>query len=149
MDFNNILIKEDSIENAVKVHATISEFTKPADVNYFRERYKNRTHFILVAYIDSFPVGYLIAYDKYKDGSIYYWMVGVNPDFRNRWILSQLTDAFESWSREKRYNMIHVKTRESRPGMPYYLRKSWYTSQDPLIDKVPDDEDILLLQKKL
>lgn len=84
MNSHHISVREGTIEQAVGVHSTIAEFTKPADVEYFKDRYKEKTHLILVAYLEDNLAGYLIAYDKHQDGSIYYWMIGVNPDFRQK-----------------------------------------------------------------
>jgi len=149
MNINTVTVREDTIENALQVHSTIPEFTKPADVEYFQNRYKDKLHCILVVYMKEEPAGYLIAYDKFSDGSTYCWMVGVNPNFRRKWILSELMWNFEKLCREKEFHTIHVKTRKSREGMAYYLDKTWYIPQNPQLEVPPVDDDILLLQKNI
>lgn len=71
---NKIIIKEVLIEEAVNVNASIVEFNKPYQKNYFEKRYKNKNELIIVAYINEQPAGYIVGYDKFSDNSFYCWM---------------------------------------------------------------------------
>jgi hypothetical protein len=58
----NIQIKEDSIDVAIKVNGTITEFDNHYDKSYFEDRYKDSAKLILVAYVDNQPAGYMLSY---------------------------------------------------------------------------------------
>lgn len=145
---NKVIIKEDSIDVAVTVHATIPEFNKPADTAYFEERYNGKRHVIFVAYLDERPIGYMISYDKFGDGSIYCWMAGVNPEFRKLGALTKLTEKLESWCKENSIHTIHIKTRNRRREILNYLIKNGYLLTEVLPEPVIANNRILL-QKEI
>ncbi len=118
-----ITIKEVSIEEAVKVNATIVEFGDPYQKEYFEDRYKDKEKLIIVAYVNGQPAGYLVGYDRLEDGSFYCWMAGVNPSFRKMGVLKALMDYEDKWAKEKGYNKIKIKTRNNRREMLAYLVK--------------------------
>lgn len=66
-------IREDSVDVAVTVNATVTEFAVPCDRAYFEDRYGDREKLILAAYVDDSPAGYLVGY-RSEDGSFYCWM---------------------------------------------------------------------------
>jgi len=145
---SEILIKVDSIDNAVKVNKTVIEFDESYDKKYFEDRYKNSNELILVAYIDNSPVGYMVSYDKDKDGSFYCWMAGVNPEFRQLGILSKLMEYLYQWSRNNGYKKIKIKTRNNRREMLSFLIKSGFNFTE--VESWPSIEDNrILLEKKL
>lgn len=121
-----ISIKEDSIDNAVKVTKTIIEFDKPYDKKYFEDRYQNSNKLILVAYINDFPVGYTVSYDRDEDGSFYCWMAGVDPEFRRFGILNKLMEYLYQWAKNHGYKKIKIKTRNNRREMLSFLVKSGF-----------------------
>jgi len=63
----NIIVKEVSIEEVVKVNATIVEFDAAYSKEYFEERYKDAKKLIIVAYIDNNAAGYIVSYDRFHD----------------------------------------------------------------------------------
>ena len=119
---NKIIIKETIIEEAIKVNETIVEFESYSK-SYFEDRYKNRDKLIIVAYLDDQPAGYIVGYDRYKDGSFYCWMAGVDPEFRRKGILKFLMDYLDKWAKDKGYSKIRIKTRNNRRNMLAYLIK--------------------------
>lgn len=121
-----IVIKEDSIENAVKVSATISEFDMLYDKAYFENRYKDKVNLVLVAYVDNQSAGYMVAYDKNNNGSFYCWMAGVNPLFRRLGILNKLMEYLKCWAISHGYRKLTIKTRNNRREMLSYLVKSGF-----------------------
>ena len=147
-DSNKVFVKEDSIDVAVTLHATIPEFDKPADAAFFEERYKGKQHVIFVAYLDEKPIGYMISYDRFSDGSIYCWMAGVNPEFRKLGALTKLMEKLESWCKENSIHTIHIKARNCRREMLSYLIKTGYLLT-AVLTKANIADNRILLQKEI
>ncbi|MFT4343112.1 MAG: GNAT family N-acetyltransferase [Candidatus Woesearchaeota archaeon] len=118
-----ISIKEASIEEALRVNATVTEFNKAYDKEYFENRYAGKEKLIIVAYVNSSPAGYIVGYDRFNDGSFYCWMAGVNPSFRKLGLLKAMMDFQSNWAKQKRYSKIRIKTRNNRREMLAYLIK--------------------------
>ena len=124
-------VLETSIENAMKVHAQIPEFTETLpDKKYFEERYNGKTHLILCAYENKTPVGYVIAYDKFADGSFYCWMAGVIPEFRKHGALTALIKHLFIWAKDNGYEKIKIKTRNDKRDMLRFLVKNGFSFTD-------------------
>ena len=140
----SIVIKEDSIEVAVKVNATITEFDKPYDKAYFEDRCKNSVSLILVAYVDNQPAGYMVSYDKNNDGSFYCWMAGVNPLFRRLGLLNKMMQYLNDWTKNHGYNKLTIKTRNNRREMLSYLVKSGFNFVEVQPQPAIEDNRILL-----
>lgn len=139
-----VIIKEDSIDIAVKVNATIVEFDKPYDKAYFEERYGGKENLILVAYVDSQPAGYMVSYDRNNDGSFYCWMAGVEPNFRRLGILKKLMGYLNDWAKSKGYEKITIKTRNSRREMLSFLVKAGFNFTEVQTQPSVKDNRILL-----
>lgn len=129
------------------VHAMIPEFDKPADPDYFRDRYEGKKHVILIAYFNEEPIGYLIAYDKYSDGSIYCWMTGVVPQARKKGGLTKLMKVLEGWARTQGFDSIRIKTRNRRREMLSYLIKNDFLITEVLPEPKTIDHRILFKKK--
>lgn len=140
----DIVIKEDSIDVAVKVNATIVEFDEPYSKEYFEERYKGKEKLILVAYIDNQSVGYMVSYDRNDDGSFYCWMAGVDPNFRRLGILKKLMEYLNDWAKNKGYKKITIKTRNNRREMLSFLVKAGFNFTEVQSQPSIDDNRILL-----
>jgi len=120
----NIIIKESTIEEVIKVHRKITEFyshNEPKE--YFTGRYGNKKKLIIVAYLNNSPAGYLIGYDKSNDGSFYCWIVGVDPKYRQMGILKKLMDYLIKWAKKQGYKKIKLSTWNSFRAMLSYLVK--------------------------
>ncbi|MFB6076882.1 MAG: GNAT family N-acetyltransferase [Candidatus Nanohaloarchaea archaeon] len=76
---------------------------------------------VLVARADGDDVGYLIAYDRFGDGSYYVWMPGVVPAFRREGIMSALLDRVTVIAAEQVYDELKIKTRNGRRAMRHLL----------------------------
>ena len=72
-----ISVREVTIEEVIKISPFIPEFRGTDYRQYFEERYRNKEHLIIAAYLDEKPAGYIVAYDKDGDNSFYCWMAGV------------------------------------------------------------------------
>jgi ribosomal protein S18 acetylase RimI-like enzyme len=121
-----ITIKEDPIEVAVGINATITEFDEAYDRAYFEDRCRDRTNLVLVAYVDGQPAGYMVSYDKDGDGSFYCWMAGVDPLFRRLGLLDRMMRYLYDWARERGYQKLTIKTRNNRREMLSYLVKAGF-----------------------
>ncbi|MFH1450415.1 MAG: GNAT family N-acetyltransferase [archaeon] len=121
-----ISVKETQIEEAVKVSATVTEFDEKYDKSYFENRYQDKEKLIIVAYADRQPAGFIVGYDKFGDGSFYCWMAGVNPEFRQKGVMKAMMDYQKNWAKEKGYDTIKIKTRNSRREMLSYLVKEGF-----------------------
>lgn len=120
-----LVIQEDSIETAVKIHQTIPEFTK-FDRSDFENRYQDSIKLILVAYLDNQPAGYLVAYQAETNQAFYCWMTGVNPKFRRQGILNKMMTYLNDWAKNHGYKKITIKTRNTRREMLSYLVKQGF-----------------------
>jgi len=140
------IVKEDSIEAALLVNATITEFDKPNTKEFFEERYGDRDKLILVAYVDDQPAGYLVSYDKDQDGSFYCWMTGVDPRFRRIGILKKMIQSVFDWAKERGYHCIRIKTRNSRREMLAYLIGAGFNAIE--VQTMPTTEDNRVLFEK-
>ena len=118
-----ITIKENQLQDIPKIN--IPEF-EPYSEEYFSDRIKDKQNLMLTAYIDNQPVGYLIAYDRFSDGSLYCWMAAVNPEFRRKCILTELMNYQEEWAKKHDYKRIKIKTRNCRREMLFYLIKKGF-----------------------
>ena len=123
----DILIKEGSLQNAYAVDSTIVEFRDRYDIDEFKKRLSKPPHIILVAYSDQGkPVGYLTAYDRDHDGSIYIWMGGVSPKYRKRGVFRELYKEFLSWTMDQGFKKIKIKTRNDKRAMLSFLVKEGF-----------------------
>ena len=134
-----IIAKEVPIEEVVKVNRTIKEF-EPYEKEYFE---KNVLRLVIVAYVGGQPAGYIVGYDKFKDGSFYCWMAGVNPKFRRMGVMKALMSYQEKWAKKNGYNKIKIKTRNNRREMLSYLIK--YGFYIIGLTKYPDVKDNKIL----
>jgi len=138
-----IEIKEDEIYVLVKVHLEMHEFSGFYRKEEIEDVYKNREKLILTAYIGGVPVGYLIGYDKYLDGSFYCWMTGVKGEFRRRGVLTQMMNYFSQWAMKKGYEKITLKTRNNRREMLAYLIKNNFYVKNVEINPAIEENKIL------
>lgn len=144
----NITIKETPIEEAVKVNDTIVEFAEKYDKQYFESTYSNKEKLIILAYVDENPAGYIVSYDKFEDGSLYCWMVGVNPKFRKMGILKSLMNYQDKWAKDKGYNKIKIKTWNKRRAMLTYLVKYGFFFTE-VVPHPNIEENRILLEKRI
>lgn len=126
---NNIIVKETSLEEAIKVHKKVLEFDdlNPSKED-FENRYQNLEKLIIVAYYQNSPIGYIIGYDKFKDNkeSFYCWMAGVDYNYRRLGALTELMKYQMNWAKEHGYRKLRIKTRNSRREMLSFLVKNGF-----------------------
>jgi ribosomal protein S18 acetylase RimI-like enzyme len=145
---NKIEIKEGEIDIAIKVHLEMHEFSGFYRREEVEDRYEDKEKIILVAYLNGQPVGYMISYDKYRDGSFYCWMTGVEPDFRRKGVLTKMMDYLNDWAIKHNYESIKLKTRNNRREMLNYLIKNEFNMLNVETNPAVEDNKILF-EKKL
>lgn len=123
---SNVEVREVPIEVIVEVNKTITEFDEAYSANHFQNRYNRRPHLLIVGYVDDQPAGYVVGYDRDKDGSFYCWMAGVNPAYRRRGVLGALMQYQDDWAKQHGYTFIKIKTRNARREMLANLVKQGY-----------------------
>jgi len=119
-------IKKGTIAQIVKISNQIPDFDQKFDANFFQKRCLDKNEVILVAYKNNKPVGYVLAYDRDKDGSLYCWMAGVMPKYRRLGMLKLLMEHLEIYAKKHNYQSLKVKTRNTWRGMLAYLINSGY-----------------------
>ncbi len=143
-----IIVKEVSIDEALKVNATITEFVEGYDKEHFEERYTSKKHLIIVAYVDGKPAGFMISYDRFSDGSLYCWMTGVTPAYRSKGVLKAMMDYQERWAKKHGFTTVRIKTRNKRREMLAYLVKYGFNFVE--VAPYPDvGENRILLEKAI
>lgn len=118
-----ITINEASIEEIIKLIESIPEFTFDYQKDFIETDYLDKEKLLIIASFDQKPAGFLIAFNRDNDGSIYWYMAGVNPKFRGQGILKKLVHYFETWAKEHGYAKIKLKTRNKRRPLLTYLVK--------------------------
>ena len=127
MENNDIIVKEVSIEEAVKVNRNVIEFDgKDTTKEDFEKRYVGKDNLIIVAYYKNIPIGYIIGYDRDNDGSFYCWMAGVDNNYRRLGALTTLMNYQINWAKNKGYNKLKIRTRDNRREMLSFLVKNGF-----------------------
>ena len=139
----NIKIAEGEIDLAIEVHIEMHEFSGFYKREEIEDVYKNRNSLILTAYWEGEPVGFMLCYDKYKDGSFYCWMTGVKPAFRRRGILTKMMEYVYGWALRNEYEKITLKTRNNRREMLAYLIKNGFNIKNMEINPAIEENKIL------
>jgi ribosomal protein S18 acetylase RimI-like enzyme len=129
----DVTIREVPIEQAVAIANMVTDFGETYTKEHFEDRYQDKAHLIIVGLVDNQPAGFIVAYDRDQDGSLYCWMAGVDPNFRRRGALTALMDYQDSWAKEHGYTKIKIKTRNNRREMLANLVKRgfMFTAVEP------------------
>jgi ribosomal protein S18 acetylase RimI-like enzyme len=133
------VVKEDKIETVVVINNNIPEFDDAELTQQkFENRYAGSEHLILVSYMGDSPAGYLVALDRDKDGSFYAWMTGVDPKFRKQGHLSAMMEYLMKWCVENNYNVLKIKTRNTRKVMFDFLQAKGFKQ----VKQIENDDHI-------
>lgn len=125
-----IRISKTTIQEVAPINDAIPEFQKGYLQKFFKEGHSEKKNIILLAECEGKKAGYLIAYDRFEDGSIYLWCVGVLPKYRKRGLLNRLMKRFEKWSAENGFTKIKLKsTNKFRNMLAYILEEGYLFTQ--------------------
>ena len=148
--YYSISIKETPIDEAVLAGQTSKEFGETLSKDYFEKRYKGKDPLIIAAFINGAPkpVGYLIGYDRFNDGSFYCWLSGVWSTNRKRRVFHALMLFAQRWAHKKGYISVKIKTRNKRRNIMHYLVDSDYYILE-ITPNVDPAENRILMEKKI
>ena len=117
MSFTIREIGVDELHRVVQVLNHIPEF----DSVFYRvklEKYLTKPESILLlAESEGKPVGCKLAYNRYFDGSVYSWLGGVLPEYRNKGIATALLFKLEQEAKRKLFLSVRMKTRNKHVNM--------------------------------
>ncbi len=143
-----LTIKTSSIEDAYQIHLQIPEFENRVPLEEFRKKLaSNPDQRIIIAYHDQKPIGYMVSYDRFKDGSIYCWMTGVIPEARGQGALKAMMLDLIDWAKNKNYQELKIKTRNVRRAMLNFLVKNNFNFLEVEQRKLLKNHRILLIKK--
>lgn len=140
-----LTIKPATLTEAYQIHLQIPEFEDQVPLSRFEEQLATSDQQqILIAYFNDQPAGYMVSYDRYKDGSIYCWMTGVLPAFRRHGILKNMMNELIRWAKAEGFKEMKIKTRNSRREMLGFLVKNGFDFLEIDQRKMLKDHRILL-----
>ena len=113
-----IVIKEGTIEQAIKLSHLIPEFDAPYTKEEYEKRFSKNRYLILIAYYKDIPAGFKVGYEM--NDAFYTWIGGVLPDFRNKHIARKLAKKQQEWAIENRFAKIKLKTRNKQKTMLHF-----------------------------
>lgn len=151
--FLEMEVKEVPIEVVVLIHNQIEEFNVWTEKN-FLERCVSENKFLCIACYEKGTsekgeyTAYMVAYDRYKDGSFYCWMTGVRKEHRRKGQLNAMMSYLETWCMRNQFSKLVIKTRNNRREMLAFLvKENWLFTK---IETHPNIEDNrIILERKL
>jgi GNAT superfamily N-acetyltransferase len=122
---NTLIIKDTDPETVAQIHALIPDFGDHPDPDHFRARCAGHDFIMLAAWrrvgSADIPAGYVVAYDRYEDGSFYCWMAGTVPTQRGGGVLTALMTMLEDRARARGYTTLRIRTRNRWTAMLRWL----------------------------
>ncbi len=134
------VIKEVSVEEALKVFPKIKEWDRPeaGKVSYCLERIGDKRYIALAAYNEEAEnIGYLIGYER--DQAFYCWFAAVEDGYRRMGILTKMMEKFIDYARSLGYDKVTLKTVNNKREMLSYLVKNGWN----FMQVFPKDKPIL------
>jgi ribosomal protein S18 acetylase RimI-like enzyme len=122
---SKITVKETDFDCAACVHSLIPEFDAKTKAD-FEKKTGGAKKLILVAEIEGEKAGYLVGYDRFRDGSFYVWMAGVVPAFRKNGVMTALMNHVEKWAKKNGFRKLKIKTRNRRREVLAFLVKNGF-----------------------
>lgn len=111
---------------AVEVLNHIPEFDAIFYTAQLQKRLFRNESILFIAENDGKPVACKLAYNRYFDGSIYSWLGGVLPAYRNTGIATDLLNKLEQEARRKLFLSVRMKSRNKHTGMLCFALKNGF-----------------------
>lgn len=120
-------------EDYLKLEAFLKAFSFKNFQSVNHNFLTNPLNYILAAYADNLPVGYLLGYELERpetdNPTFFVYDIEVLKDYRKKGIGTELMDAFKQSAKEKKATEIFVASNKSNiPAMNFY-RKSGYIKE--------------------
>jgi len=142
----NIHIIEGDLESAYHASIGIPEFEPPYKMEEYSKRLNSVPHLILTAVLEENPVGFMIGYNRFSDGSFYNWIGGVLCIYRQKGLASKLVDYQEDWAKTNGFHSIKLKTRRKHEAMISFSLNRGYSIIDA--ESKPDLRETRLWMEK-
>ncbi len=144
-----IVIREAPLQTVLDVHEKIPEFRGAGyDLGVCEDRLKGKDGHLSVVFMDEVPAGYMVAYQRWDDGSVYCWLAGVVPEFRRHGLMTRLMAFLGKYAKRKGYKKITIKTRNSRREMLAFLVKNGFNFTH-IQPKSRIEENRIILEKTI
>lgn len=149
-----ILIKQltfDDFETLALLEKEIPEFESLFSKDRLIETIGGRDYFASVAlHQDTLKsMGYMIAYDRYDDGSFYCFISAVLPDYRSLGVYRKMANARELYAKENGYSSLKIKTRNRFRSMLAFLVKDGWLFEAVETDGLPEEDYKICAYKTL
>lgn len=141
-----IVVREGTIAEAVKIFHRIPEFIAPYSEVEFQQRLKGKRNLILIAEFNGEISGFKLGYEQ--NDCFYSWLGGVLPQFRNKSIADELASFQEKWCRKEGLKKIRLKTRNKFKNMICFALSRGFEIID-FEEKDDKRESRIWLEKKL
>ena len=144
----DIIIKETSLEESLKVFCKIPEWDRPeaGEVDFCEKQINGRKSLVLSAYVNDHNVGYLIAYEK--NNTFYCWVAAIDPNYRRIGILTKMMNIYEDYAKNNHYKKLTLKTINNKRAMLCYLVKNHWKFVE-VIKKDNIDLNEILVEKEI
>lgn len=135
------VINQASIQEITPLVGQLEEFAhaEPHIPATYLEVIDGKKSLMLLATRNEIPAGFLIAYDKYNDGSLYCWRAGVLPQYRRQGVLKSLMSEAEQWARKQKFHSLKLITRNSRREMLAFLVNNDFRFTEIIPKAILDD----------
>ncbi|MEZ8988651.1 GNAT family N-acetyltransferase [Vibrio breoganii] len=121
----SIVVREGSLQEALKVMSSIQEFAKPEGIESLSQRLGDKKQLVLVAEEEGALLGFKIGYEQ--DSSTFYsWLGGVNSQARGKGVAQSLLVEQEHWVANEGYSWLTVKSRNQFSSMLRLLLRNGY-----------------------
>ena len=116
MDFHyaefNEIPDNKTLDGIVKLHTSIFDHTNDL-ITQMKEKPQLRIDAVLDDQkVIAYKIGYALNYEKF-----YSWLGGVDPDYRNQGIASQLIERQHRFLKEREYKTVQTKTKNKWRNM--------------------------------
>ena len=111
---------------AVEVLNHLPEFDSIFYIAQLQKRLSKPESILLLAESNGKPVGCKLAYNRNYDGSVYSWLGGVLPEYRNSGIATALLNKLEQEARRKFFLSVRMKTRNKHIAMLCFSLKNGF-----------------------
>jgi ribosomal protein S18 acetylase RimI-like enzyme len=97
------IISPASLQDVLQANSLVPEFASSdkflIDEYALRCQDPSTSSIVSVATENDIPIGYLISYDRYHDGSLYVWMAAVAQTHRCRGVLRRLMQVHSDFAK--------------------------------------------------